>query len=140
MKPIKKTYLFDALEVDVIFEEKVWRIPSSAALHDFIEADPKHLNDLYEVLQQDHTDLLGSPINISRSSFVVEIWAHLFVEKFLELGKHFTWFPPFEKLYDQVTKHTSVIDCGEAPHDSNRKIWDQLAKIFDPVSNRISNE
>ena len=140
MKQIKKTYLFEAFEVEVIFEKKVWRIPSSAALHEFIEKDPQHLNELYQKLQQDHIELFGSPIKIRRSSFVVEIWAHLFVEKFLGLAKYFTRFIFFDRLFKQIIRHTSIIDCGEAPHDSNRKIWDQMAKLFDPISNRISSQ
>jgi hypothetical protein len=140
MKPIKKTYLFDALEVDVIMEKKVWRIPSTAALHEFIEKDPKHLNVLYKKLQQDHIELFGSPIKIRRKSFVVEVWAHLFVEKFLEMASFFTRFVFFDRLFKQIISHTSVIDCGESPLDSNRKIWDQVAKLFDPVSNRITSQ
>ena len=134
MKSTRKTYRFNAWEIEIIFEEKVWRIPSSVALHQFIEADANHLNELYEMLQQDHIKMFGVPINITRSSFVVEIWAHLFVEKFLQLGKHFTWLPFLEKLYDQVTHHTSVIDCGEEDIDSNRRLWDMLAKVYNPVA------
>jgi hypothetical protein len=140
MKSITKTYQFDELQLEIIFEEKIWRIPSSVAFSQFVDKDPQHLNELYELLQQDHAVLFGTPINISRASFVVEVWAHLFVEKFLREGKKFIGLRLLNKLIDQVIKRTAVIDCGEAPHDSNRKIWDQLAKFFDPISNRISNE
>jgi len=133
MELLKRTYQVQQYAIDVFFTPGTWNIPNTADLAALMENDPQSFYALYELLQSEHQHLFGRKMNIERESFVVELWAHLFVEKFLRIGRKYARFDSFEKLIDQVLKRTAMIDCGEEDNDHNRKLWDLLAKVFNPV-------
>ncbi len=57
----------------------------------------------------------------------VEIWAHVYAEKFAEAVKNFSSINFVDKIAEKILHHAEIIDIGEKGHDDNRFVWDSLA-------------
>lgn len=57
----------------------------------------------------------------------VEIWGHVFAEKFADAIKKITSVKLVDELAEKIIEHCEVVNIGEKGHDSNRIVWDTLA-------------
>ncbi|HVZ96054.1 MAG TPA: hypothetical protein VG847_04210 [Chitinophagaceae bacterium] len=64
---------------------------------------------------------------VSDASMAVEIWAHIYVEKFAIAIRSLNLFDWADKLANIAIGHAEVIDIGEEGHDNNRFIWNGLS-------------
>ena len=71
----------------------------------------------------------GSRLKVSDKSMAVEIWAHVYVEKF---AKAIVSLKVIRKLANAIIRHCEIIDIGEWGHDQNRFVWNALS-VFKPV-------
>ncbi len=72
---------------------------------------------------------LGREFEVSDASIAVEIWAHVYVEKFARVIASLQFI---RKLADIVIRRCEIIDIGEWGHDQNRFVWNALS-VFKPV-------
>lgn len=72
----------------------------------------------------------GSLLHITTSSLATELYAHLFVDRILEKSLQFRLSPSIKNVLEILRQRTLIIDCGEAPLDQNRWIWDLLALLI----------
>jgi len=87
----------------------------------------------------------GQKLNVGEDSMVVEILAHYHCDSILALGEMVfsqAGIPGsiitvlFSEARKIAASHLNWIDCGEADVDTNRDVWDKLAKfrsIFETI-------
>lgn len=104
------------------------------ALNKWIAADPETATDrLVEAVKAAFFRENRRHLEISDDSLAVEIWGHIYFEKFVDYIDDLVKLKLVRKLVFPVRKICATIDCGEAGHDSNRWFWDLLA----PFKSRI---
>ncbi|ASJ54385.1 hypothetical protein BP422_12955 [Brevibacillus formosus] len=87
-------------------------------------------------------DVYGVNLDISTKSLAIEILGHVYpgeVAKFVKAE----FDPPKWVIrgLDEIVRRTKVIDCGEdneGSEDSNRQLWDFLAKLFDTLGSMVT--
>ena len=78
-------------------------------------------------IHTEYLKLFDTEFKVSNASIAVEIWAHVYAEKFAEAVKSFSEIEFIDKIADKIIYHAEIIDIGEKGHDNNRFIWDGLA-------------
>jgi hypothetical protein len=82
---------------------------------------------LVDSVKTEYLKLFNVDFDVSDNSMAVEIWAHIYAEKFAEAVKNFSSISFVDKIAEKIMQHTEVIDIGERGHDDNRFVWDGLA-------------
>jgi hypothetical protein len=104
------------------------RIWNNDELSNLLSTDPEAATDeLTLCIQAEYVKLFDTAFKVSNASIAVEIWAHVYAEKFAEAVKSFSEIQFIDKLADKIIHHAEIIDIGEKGHDNNRFIWDGLA-------------
>ena len=88
--------------------------------------------ELIACIKKEYFKLFNIDFNVSDASIAIEIWAHVYAEKFAESVKNFSSVNLVDKLAEKIMHHAEIIDIGEKGHDENRFVWDGLAG-FKPV-------
>ncbi len=101
----------------------------SAILAENTEATTQKLIDS---IKKKYFKLFNTNFEVSDNSIAVEIWAHIYAEKFAEAVKDFSSVNFIDKAAEKIMHHAEVIDIGERGHDDNRFVWDALA-VFKPA-------
>ena len=128
---------FDGHPIEFTLRPGAVNIKNDPSLWSFITADPRvNTQRLVDYLNELHFEHHGRRFEISDSSFILEIWGHLYLDKFLvDNPKLAKIIFPFG-LYDRFVRAGITIDCGEAEVDTNRWFWD-LFSFLTPLSGRI---
>lgn len=66
-------------------------------------------------------------MEIKAASMAVEIWGHVYTEKFATAIKYLASISLVSGIADKIVEHCEIIDMGEYGHDNNRFVWDTLA-------------
>ncbi len=66
-------------------------------------------------------------LDIKAASMAVEIWGHVYTEKFATAIKYLSSISIISGIANKIVEHCEVIDMGESGHDNNRFVWDTLA-------------
>ncbi len=74
---------------------------------------------------------------VSDASFAVEIWGHVYADKFADIIKQLSPFGWIDKIADKVIYHCAIIDIGEEGHDDNRFVWDRLAPFANTIARML---
>jgi hypothetical protein len=69
---------------------------------------------------------------VANASIAVEIWGHVFADKFADAVKAITPLKFVDGLAEKISTRCEIINIGSKDHDTNRVIWDWLAP-FKPV-------
>ena len=80
-------------------------------------------------LKKEYFKLFNTDFKISSNSIAVEIWAHVYAEKFAKAVNSFSSIEFIDKIAEKIIHHAEVIDIGEHGHDDNRFVWDALAHL-----------
>ena len=78
-------------------------------------------------IKTEHFNLFNIDFKVSDMSMAVEIWAHVYAEKFAEAVKNFSSINLIDKIAEKIMQHAEIIDIGEKGHDDNRFVWDALS-------------
>lgn len=104
---------------------KIW---NNDALSNLLKVDAESLtNELVENIKSAYFKLFADEFKVSDHSMAVEIWAHIYAEKFAEAVKNFSSVKFVDAIADKILQHAEIIDIGETGHDDNRFVWDALA-------------
>jgi hypothetical protein len=85
--------------------------------------------ELITTIKVRYQEEFGKKLKVSDKSMAVEIWAHVYVEKF---AKAIASLRITRKLADAIIRRCEIIDIGEWGHDQNRFVWNALS-IFKPL-------
>jgi hypothetical protein len=85
--------------------------------------------ELITAIKVRYQEEFGKELKVSDKSMAVEIWAHVYVEKF---AKAIASLRITRKLADAIIRRCEIIDIGEWGHDQNRFVWNALS-IFKPL-------
>lgn len=114
----------------ICIQEHITRITNDDELNALLANDTANAtSDLVTAIKARYYKELGREFKVSDASIAVEIWAHVYVEKFAKVisSQQFT-----RKLADIVIRRCEIIDIGEWGHDQNRFVWNALS-IFKPA-------
>lgn len=82
--------------------------------------------ELVQGIKEAYHRHFGIPLRIGDDSMAVEIWGHVYAERFtlaLQKALRMAWM---DKVARFVVQRSDKIDCGERSLDRNRFFWDLL--------------
>jgi len=106
---------------------------SALLTEDAETATEKLINDI----KSEYLKLLAEEFKVSDHSMAIEIWAHVYAEKFAEAIKDFSSIDFIDAIANKILKHAEIIDIGESGHDDNRFVWDGLAPFKSTIASLL---
>ena len=91
-------------------------------------------DELVSNIKSAYLNVFNCDFEVSDASIAVEIWAHMYAEKFAEAVKSFSSLKLIDDVADKILHHAEIIDIGERGHDDNRFVWDSLAALKSPIA------
>jgi hypothetical protein len=126
---MEKIYHLENSEIKVGLEPKLVRVYSDTALWTFLKTDAGKRSELLaETIKNDYATTFGNKLEITNDSLIVEILVHVYCDY---LGLRFNQIVKIkfiQNLVNKLLERAEVVDCGERSVDSNRWVWDLLAR------------
>jgi hypothetical protein len=114
----------------VCIQQHITRITNDKELTALLAHDTEAATgELITAIKARYQEEFGKELKVSDKSMAVEIWAHVYVEKF---AKAIASLKVIRKLADAIIRRCEIIDIGEWGHDQNRFVWNALS-IFKTV-------
>jgi len=111
---------------------KIW---NNDALSNLLKVDAESsTEELIENIKDEYFKLFGDEFKVSDHSMAVEVWAHVYAEKFAEAVKNFSSVKFVDAMADKILQHAEIIDIGETGYDDNRFVWDALAPFKSAIA------
>ena len=121
--------------IQVDFALNALRIINDNSLQELLVKGGKAATDeLVSGIKKQYFQLFNIEFKVSDASMSVEIWAHVFADKFAESIKRISSINFIDKIAEIIIRHTEIIDMGEKGHDENRFVWDALAPFKAQIS------
>lgn len=89
-------------------------------------------DELVSAIKKEFHAQFNKDFDVANASMAVEIWGHVFAEKFATAVKTITSIRFVDQLAEKICLHCEVINIGNKDHDNNRFVWDWLA-AFKPI-------
>lgn len=89
---------------------------------------------LVKAIKKEYAALKGTELKIPDDSMIVEIWGHIYFERFALAINRFIKLKPVALFAKIAIKRCEIIDCGELSLDHNRFFWNALV----PFKNLIA--
>ncbi len=90
-------------------------------------------NELIILIKKQYVELFRTDFKVSDASMAIEIWAHVYMQKWaIRIQQRFL-FRPIQWFCRKVIYHCMEIDIGERGHDDNRFVWNWLSVFKTPV-------
>ena len=119
--------------ISVRLRENSIAITSDEQLLSLVTEMPEAATDeLVSAIKREFCAQFNREFDVKDASMAVEIWGHVFAEKFANAVKAITPVKFVDELAEKICAHCEVINIGEKDHDNNRFVWDWLA-AFKPV-------
>ena len=130
---MERIYKLAACGVSVELNDGIVRVFSNAELWRFLDGEVNsRFNLLARTIKSDYVQIFNKPLNIADDSLIVEILVHVYCDYLgLSFNRIFK-IKPVQKLVKSLLKRAEVVDCGERAKDTNRWVWDALAR-FKPL-------
>ncbi|MCZ4243912.1 hypothetical protein [Pedobacter punctiformis] len=124
-----KIRLLENNQIKIDFKPALVRIYSNEALWKFLEGYKfSGLEMLAEMIKTDYEKQFNKPLNITHDSLITEILVHIYCD-YLGLRIHqavrIKWI---QHLLMKLIERAEIVDCGEKQVDSNRWLWNFLAR------------
>lgn len=114
--------------ISVQFHENRIAIISDEQLHAVVTEMPEAATDeLVSAIKKEFYVQFNKDFEVKDASMAVEIWGHVFAEKFANALKAITQIKLVDDLAEKISLHCEVINIGEKDHDNNRFVWDCIA-------------
>lgn len=132
---MKKTVTLDGKNITVDLEEFVIRIYNDDDLQALLAHNTEAITgELIKNIKAEFYKLNKKEFEIPAASIAVEIWGHVYADKFFEAVKSFSSIGVIDKLAEKFLVHCERIDIGEQGHDDNRFVWDMLAPFKSAIA------
>jgi hypothetical protein len=116
--------------ISVQLREKSIAIISNGQLLELITEMPEAATDeLVSAIKKEFRAQFNKDFGVANASIAVEIWGHVFAEKFANAVKAITSIKLVDELAEKICLQCEVINIGEKDHDNNRFVWDWLAAL-----------
>ncbi|OWK70311.1 hypothetical protein [Pedobacter sp. AJM] len=126
---MEKQYNLFNHEIQVHFEPRLVRVFSDAALWAFLENDTgTRFEILVKTIKADYLTHYGAALKISNDSLIVEILVHVYCDYIGLRFNRVVKIKYIQNLVNKLLERAEVVDCGERSVDSNRWVWDLLAR------------
>lgn len=127
---MEKIYELSGCRLVVSFEQRLIRIASPQALQKFLSQDLELRSKiLVDHIKLDYLNFVGKELAISNNSITIEIWGHVYASYLTKSVRRLIKLKFIQSTTDLIIKRSDTIDCGEKGVDSNRWLWDLLAKF-----------
>lgn len=122
-----------AISIDM--KEHIMHIKNNDALTNLLAEDTEAATDelVLKIKKQYHT-LFNKDFEVADKSIAVEIWAHVYVEKFSDAVASLTSINFIDELAEKIIERCEIIDIGENGYDYNRFVWDNLAYLKSTIA------
>lgn len=125
--------------INVLLKPHAIKIFNDKALNALLHHNTKIATDeLIILIKNKYFELFNTRFKVSDASMALEIWAHVYIQKFAEVFKSSFW--PFNKLAQVIIFHCKEIDIGELGHDDNRFVWNWLAFLKPAIARLFFNK
>ena len=139
MKSLKIEFL--GIVVDLKIEPGAIHFPITEKLKAVLESNLNaNTTTMVKSIQDKYKDSFGKFLVVSDDSMAVEIWGHLYMEKFLKRVDNLIPFDFLKTLSEKLLERTSTVDIGEKDSDSNRFIWDMIAPYRANIAKLLTNK
>jgi hypothetical protein len=106
-------------------------------LFELITTMPESATDeLVATIKKEYHAQFNKDFEVSDASIAVEIWGHVYAEKFVSAVKAISPVKLIDELAEKIYTSCAVINIGNKDNDGNRFIWDWLA-AFKPAIARL---
>ena len=127
---MEKVYELNNCSLLVAFTKKLVIIKEPKALKRYLSKDIDTRSIiLANVIKQDYLTLMGTELDITVDSMVIEIWGHVYASHLAKAIKNLIQLQLIENFADFIIDRSEMIDCGESEIDSNRRFWDILSNF-----------
>lgn len=128
-------------KIDVQLEDHIIHITNNDALTNFLAYDTEaRTEQLVRSIKIAYYKLFNKNLDVPDASMVVEIWAHVYAEKFADAVQSAVSFNVIDKLAKKVIERCEIIDIGELRYDYNRFVWDGLANAKSIIAKFLPGE
>lgn len=119
--------------ISVRLQENRICIKSDEQLLGLVTQMPEAATDeLIAAIKKEFYLQFNKDFGVDDNSMAVEIWGHVFTERFAEAVKALSPVKIVDDLAEKISSHCEVINIGKKEHDRNRFVWDLLA-TFKPA-------
>ncbi|PWS29127.1 hypothetical protein DHW03_04695 [Pedobacter yonginense] len=126
---MNQLYELEGCTIKVDIEPKLIRVYGNAELWRFLDGAPSLRFDvLIDTIKKDYENHLGKPLMITNDSLIVEIVAHVYCDYIGLIFNRLVKISLIQRLVTKLLKRAEIVDCGEKGVDSNRWLWDYLAR------------
>lgn len=116
--------------ISVLFKENSIAVVNDEQLWVLVTEMPEAATDeLVSAIKKEYYTQFNKAFDVADASIAVEIWGHVFAEKFADTVKAITRVKLADKLAAKVSSHCEVINIGRKGNDNNRFVWDWLASF-----------
>ena len=115
-----------------LYENRIGIISDGQLLSLVTEMPEAATDELVSAIKKEFHAQFNKDFDVSDASMAVEIWGHVFTEKFADTVKEIAPIKLVNSLAEKISSHCEVINIGRKDHDRNRIVWDLLA-AFKPA-------
>jgi hypothetical protein len=116
--------------ISVQLHENGIAVRSDEELSAVITTMPEAATDeLVAAIKKEFRTQFNKDFDVTDASMAVEIWGHVFAEKFANAVKAITKVKLVNDLAEKICSRCEVINIGSHEHDDNRFVWDWLAAL-----------
>jgi hypothetical protein len=101
---------------------------------------PTATDELVSAIKKEFQEQFKKEFKVTDASMAVEIWGHVFAEKFANAVKSIAPVKFVDDLAEKICLHCEVVNIGEKGNDNNRFIWDWLAPFKDIIAALLLKE
>jgi len=122
------TFTIRGRNINLQFEQHVVRITANDELAGLLASQIEAATDeLVTGIKTAYRKLFNTDFDVSDASFAVEIWGHVYADRFADTVKFLSPVQLIDNIAEKVSYRCEVIDIGEPGYDDNRFVWDRFA-------------
>lgn len=115
-------------KIKVSFHKRLVRITNDNELDKLLARRiEERTTKLAKAIKKEYAAIKEKELKIPDDSMIVEIWGHVYFERFALALKQFIKLKPVAFFAKVAVKRCEIIDCGELQIDHNRFFWNVLA-------------
>jgi hypothetical protein len=116
--------------ISVLLRENRIAVVSDEQLLALVTEMPEAATDeLVSAIKKEYYAQFNKVFDVTDASMAIEIWGHVFAEKFTDTVKAITRIKLVDELAEKISSHCEVINIGRKGNDNNRFVWDRLASF-----------
>lgn len=128
-------------KIDLQLQQHKINISNDNELFTLITCEPEDAAaELVVQIKTEFKKFCNKEFKVSDASMIIEIWGHVYAEKFAEAIKSFTSIEFIDDLAEKIIHHCEVINIGEPGYDNNRFVWNKLVTFKSIIAKILGKE